>query len=453
MSSYKQKRKWHRYWHKVNQAMKRQQRKLSLASKELCTLQPNKTDLIRLDVKVKEESFNQVKVSSPAEVEQKSEQKIQTVTENWAVNLPSLIRPSLPSIDLVNSKDEVQLNNQQDQIGPKTRFTGEELVNMDTSQNVDVVEDLVPAEEISLIAGPGDSGKSLFYQQICLSIVLGLSEFLGKKINSKHKSALIISTEDNEKRLSTRIRRQLKKLTGNCNGLKNLIIRTTGENIITLLRTELSHKKFDLVVLDALGDILLEDTNSQTAVRKFYNELEMLIREFKCSILFVHHEGKSVNRNRRSNIIGSVAIVDRARNVMMLGKDPKTGIRSLTIEKSNNISDEKKGKAIKLRLDPESLTYSLAGDYNVTVEMDSETSLAAEISKKKQSTILNSESVILKSSKNRPGRKRNEVKYNEAVKMYEEGYTQVEISEVLSVNKATVCRWLKGNNGNLKQAI
>ena len=454
MSCYKQKRKWHRYWQKVNQVIKRQQRKLSIASKALCNLQPNRADLIRSEVKVKEENYSQVKVNSPAEVEQKSEQKIQTVTENWAVNLPSLILPSLPSIDLVNSKDEVQLNNQQDQIGPKTRYTLEELLNLDMSLLEDLLQDLIPVGAISMIAGRGGVGKSMIYLQLSLIITHDGKEIIGKKITAKYNSVLIIATEDNEKTLSIRSNKQLKKIAPEGPNSKNLIFHTTGEDLFNTLRTELKLRKFDLVVLDALSDILREDLNSPIATRNFCNELEKLIREFNTTFLLIHHENKSQNKNGRDRILGSTAIVDRCRSVLILSKDSKSGIRTLTIEKANNIDDDKIGKPIKLRFDKETFTFSLAGDYNVTPDLDSETSLAAEISKKKQSTKLNSESVILKSRKNRPGRKRNEVKYNEAVKMYEEGYKQVEISEVLDIDKATICRWLKGNKrSNLKQAI
>lgn len=347
-----------------------------------------------------------------------------------------------PIIDSPNLTSIIEMEKPQDKTGPTTRFTGDLLAIMDLSQNKDLIEDFIPADEISLIAGQGDSGKSLFYLQLCISIVLGKDEFLGKKINSKHRSALIISTEDNEKKLSVRIRKQIKKIDGDHNGLKNLVIQTTGEDLIELLKSELVDKKYDIIVLDALGDLLLDDSNSQTAVRAFYAELEKLIREYNCSIFLVHHEGKSAIKSGRSKIIGSVAIVDRARSVMMLSKDPKTNLRSLTIVKSNNLSDDKKGKAMKLKLDVESLTYLVAGIYDISPEIDSETSYVASKNKIQKSEPKTKETSNSLSRKNKPGRKRDEVKFKNAIELSKKGYSLENIGEELGMHKTTVYRWL-----------
>jgi hypothetical protein len=153
-------------------------------------------------------------------------------------------------------------------------------------------------------------------------------------------------------------------------------------------------------------------------------------------------EGKSLNLSRKQKIIGSVALVDRARNVIMISKDPKTGFRNLTIEKSNNLSDEKKGKPIKLRFDVNSFIYSLASTYDVTTDINSETSLASQLNKK-QRTNAASGSVKLKSRKNKPGRKLDDAKKAKAKDLRKGGYSIDEISEILGVHRTTVWRWLK----------
>jgi RecA-family ATPase len=135
------------------------------------------------------------------------------------------------------------------------------------------------------------------------------------------------------------------------------VIYIQGIIVLYLLTHQLEQKSFALVVIDALGDVFEGDMNSQIDSRKFYNDFQNLINEFKTSFLIVTHEGKSQSKDKRSRILGSVAIVDRARSVVMLNRDIKSGLRTLTIEKSNNISEEKIGKPLYLEMDIDTMTF------------------------------------------------------------------------------------------------
>jgi RecA-family ATPase len=371
-------------------------------------------------------------------------------------NLPRLVEKSISNQFVMN----LPTNNNQK--GRKTFFNALEMLHRETTENPALVENLVPKKEITVIAGKGDTGKSLLYLNLSLSIILKQDSFIGFKIFSNYSSVLIISTEDGESVLKDRIQRQALCITGQTieqlkenDLLKNLYIRVVQENLFDFINETLQKNKVDLLVLDALGDIIEGDENSQKDVRLYYDKLYSVIANHDCAILIVAHENKAAGKkSNRNNVIGSTAIVDRARSVLMLARDQKDSkARILTIVKANYISDELKGKPIKLTLNDETITYMRAKDYVVTMEIDSENSLAAEISKKLQLKKSPSNSVTLKSRKNKPGRKRDEVKFEAAHRMNEQGFPQVEISKILGVNKATICRWLKEKDINLKQAI
>ena len=349
----------------------------------------------------------------------------------------------------VKASPEVVIQNQQER---KVRYTGDELLTLNISQYNDILEDLIPAEEISVLAGPGGVGKSGFYLHMSINIVLGISEFIGRQLKPKFNFVLIIATEDNEKRLASRIKKIHKKISPEGKSIENLIIITTGEDLNKSISQELEKKSFDLVVIDALTDILDSDQNSPTDVRQFYNNFETLIREFHTAFLFVTHVNKSPYSSGRNRILGSTAIVDRARSVLMMEKD-KTGVRTIKIEKSNNISDDKLGKPIKIRLDPENLTFSLEPVYYIDQELESETSLAAEICKKQQAKQITQTRSPIKKKKGKPGRKLDEAKIYEAGRLYKEGLTYEEIGKKLGRNKATIWKWLNVIPPNIEDVL
>ena len=280
------------------------------------------------------------------------------------------------------------------------------------------------------MAGKGGIGKSLLYEQLCLLICLGIKEFVGKKVESKYNSTLIIATEDNEKRLSGRIKKQLKKIAPDTKSIPGLVVITTGEDLIKTIRTEFENKNYDLVAIDALGDLLRDDSYSASIVRQFYNEFEKIRREFGTTFLIVHHEGKSISRDGRTRILGSVAIVDRARSVFMLSKDNKTGLKTVTIEKSNNISDDKIGKPMYLGFDSDTLTFSVVTEPKLL----------------KDKKVI-SESAVASSgdsrAKSKPGRKRDKELWARTIALFKEGKMQCEIAKVLKVSTATISRLIK----------
>ena len=92
-------------------------------------------------------------------------------------------------------------------IKPKS-ITGEELLKMKVEKMDFLIDGLMQRVGLVAIAGSSDVGKSTFLRQLATSIVLDKSEFLGFKINSKHKSALYISTEDDKEAIAYLLNKQ-----------------------------------------------------------------------------------------------------------------------------------------------------------------------------------------------------------------------------------------------------
>jgi RecA-family ATPase len=100
--------------------------------------------------------------------------------------------------------------------------------------------------------------------------------------------------------------------------------------------------------------------NISNKVRPFLNGYQDIIREFKCAVIFIHHIGKSRDgvQNHKNQVLGSVGIVDKARQVLLLSRSKKTtSERQLTIIKGNHVSDEEKSKSLILNFYSESRTF------------------------------------------------------------------------------------------------
>jgi archaellum biogenesis ATPase FlaH len=239
-------------------------------------------------------------------------------------------------------------------------FTLKEILGIDFSEIPFVVTGLIPAGCLSIIVGESDIGKSTLHTQLAMSIVSGTPKFLGRDINVKHKRVLMVSTEEGISAIGNRIQKQMKKIPIDPDAADRLTILTTSDDIVRRIKENLRKAPSEIVIIDAFSDIFLSDMNISNKVRSFFNHYTDIIREFKCTIIFIHHIGKSREGLplHKNQVLGSVGIVDKARQVLWLSRDKKSSSkRQLTIIKGNYVTDEEKNKSLILNFDGESRTF------------------------------------------------------------------------------------------------
>jgi len=321
-------------------------------------------------------------------------------------------------------KHEVVIENPTKQIDlSKDQFTLEELLELDVTEIPFLVDKLIPKESITFIAGSSDVGKSLFYTQLALLLILDKKEFVGFKINSKYKRVILASTEDGAVAISSRIRKQLNGATIETNIRKRMTVLTTSTNLESRIEKLLKEQKSDLVVIDAFADVYGGDINTSNQVRAFLNNFTRLSREYQCAVLIVHHIGKGKEKQgaNKSHLLGSVGIEGKARQVIVLSQpDLHSHKRHLSIVKGNYVSLEDKKKTFVFDFDSHTLTYSKS---KVTYKV------GEDIPKQKQKQI-------------KKGRKLDLELVATARKLRNEGAKLVEIAEVVGKDKSTVSRWL-----------
>jgi RecA-family ATPase len=266
-------------------------------------------------------------------------------------------------------------------------FTLKEILEIDFSEFPFIVKGLIPAECLSLIVGESDIGKSTFHTQLALTIVSGMPKFLGREINVKHKRVLIVSTEEGIGAIGNRIQKQMARIPIDSDASERLIILTSSDNITHRIREILKKAPVDIIIIDAFSDVFHLDMNISNKVRGFFNAYTDMIREFKCSIVFIHHIGKSREGLplHKNQVLGSVGIVDKVRQALWLSRDKKSSFkRQLTIIKGNYVTDEEKNKSLVLNFDAESRTFDFIEEKgiknsNIAPSEDLDRELAEEI--------------------------------------------------------------------------
>jgi len=214
---------------------------------------------------------------------------------------------------------------------------------------------------LASIVGSSDTGKSTLLRQLALSVALGKDEFLGFKLNTTSKKVLYVSTEDDPNSTNAVLKKQLKFLMGDSKAedLKNLNFVFDTNNLINLLDELLLDNPYDLIILDAFADVFGNEINSNTQVRQFLNEYHKLAIKHNCLVIFLHHIGKRLDKNKPSkhNIIGLQAYEAKMRSILNLSDSLGQGEKNLTLTKCNFLSHEYKNKSYVLKFD-ENLVFT-----------------------------------------------------------------------------------------------
>jgi RecA-family ATPase len=244
-------------------------------------------------------------------------------------------------------------------------YTEDELILLADTELLDLWENLIPKEELTVLGGDSDVGKSLLYMQLCHAIIDGKKEFLGLPLNPRYNATLIINSEDSPRSVGKRLKKQLSGRSLPLNPLHRIYLLSTSKSTPEKIESFLKKHPVDLVVIDALGDVFEGDLNSSISTRTFLDKFMEIAQKNGCAILFVHHtskgpESRSVNKD---NMLGSVGIHGKARSVLMMSKSRSdSNIKFLRIVKGNNVSEEAKNKNIVLEFDPNTLLHKVVAD-------------------------------------------------------------------------------------------
>lgn len=166
-----------------------------------------------------------------------------------------------------------------------------------------LIEGLIPAANVGILAGDGAVGKSLLALQLCVAVARG-GEWIG--FRPAAGKALYISCEDEKPELH----RRLARLCPNLDALANLdLIDLAGKDavmaapdragllkptsIYTAIRHVVATHRPDLVVLDNLSDTFGGDELKRVHARQFIALMRGVALEFDTVVLILQHPSQS----------------------------------------------------------------------------------------------------------------------------------------------------------------
>lgn len=236
---------------------------------------------------------------------------------------------------------------------------GSELMRLDISKIRMLYEGLILAAGVWAIVGASDTCKSMVLRQLAMCIAAG-KEFLGKKFNGKHRSAIIVCSEDDEESIAFLLKMQNMTLGLSEGELSRIRFIFDTTDLQLKLQEELERCPADLVIIDAFADVFDgKDLNQNNQVRAFINNYANIAKKNGCSLCFLHHTGKRTEEltPSKNNTIGSQGFEAKMRLVVELRIDVSDdSLRHLCIVKGNYLPGEAKNASYVLKKD-ENLTF------------------------------------------------------------------------------------------------
>lgn len=239
--------------------------------------------------------------------------------------------------------------------------TGLDLFNMQADVIPMLIGDIIPQSGLVALVGSSDTGKSMMLRQLAVN-VLRDEYFLNFKINARHRSVAIVSTEDDAKALSFLIRRQSE---GNPKGLENLHVFFENENIVEEIDEKISSIPVDIIICDAWGDIYSGNQVDSGQIRQTLNKYKALSIKHDCAIIFLHHTGKRTQKlvPSKDNILSGQGFEAKMRLVLELRNDSEDpDFRHLCVVKGNYLGKEFKNASFKVAMDEDTFLFHDTGE-------------------------------------------------------------------------------------------
>jgi RecA-family ATPase len=272
-----------------------------------------------------------------------------------SVNLKNIfagneITPAAAKADM--KQHIAKLENQSEQKQNKLYYTATELLNRNIEYIPCLVEPMLQKVGLAAIAGSSDTGKSAFLRYLCLCVTAGMSDFLGFKINATHKSAIYVSTEDDETATSYLLNKQNRDIQLQSDKVQRLRFLFDTANLLEALDRMLTEQPADIVCIDAFTDIYGRSMNESNQMRCFLNEYSQLAQKHHCLMMFLHHTGKRTEdlAPSKHNLLGSQAFEAKMRLVIELRSDTLDDtLKQMCIVKGNYLPAGAKQESYQLR--------------------------------------------------------------------------------------------------------
>lgn len=238
-------------------------------------------------------------------------------------------------------------------------MTGEDLILRKIEHIPCLVEPFLQQTGLACLAGSSDTGKSTVLRQLAIAVSAGKSRFLGWQLNTRHQSAVVVSTEDDPTAISYLLNRQAQGIAPE--RLKSLRFIFDFENLFETLEAQLKAAPADLVVIDCFADAFGGDLKDTQKIRLYLNKCQQIAEAHQCLFLFLHHTIKRTESDvpSKNNLLSGQGFEAKMRLVIELRADPtRADQRHFCIVKGNYLAAEHKRESYVLDFDTDTFTFN-----------------------------------------------------------------------------------------------
>lgn len=306
----------------------------------------------------------------------------------------------------------------------------QELLENPAERQPVLVEPLFPQCGLGAVIGSSDCGKSTLLRQLA-ACVAGGRDFLLWKTFPVHKRVLYVSTEDDSGAMSELLKRQNKAWQLSKEEAERVEFLFSCDCIAEKVEACLVAKPVDLVIIDTFGDICKDDISQSNNIRNLLNLFADTARRHGCFILFAHHIRKTGENTAPSklNALGSQAFEAKMRVLIELRRSKRNkDLLHLCIVKGNYLPNDYKQQSFDLQTDSD-MNFTATGGRTELSEINSYLPVIPPV---------NEEQLALMQQK--------EKDKETIIKLYKQGKSIREISELVPQSKSTVQRIIKSEN-------
>ena len=305
-----------------------------------------------------------------------------------------------------------------------------ELLENPAERQPVLVEPLFPQCGLGAVIGSSDCGKSTLLRQLA-ACVAGGRDFLLWKTFPVHKRVLYVSTEDDSSAMSELLKRQNKAWQLSKEEAERVEFLFSCDCIAEKVEACLVAKPVDLVIIDTFGDICKDDISQSNNIRNLLNLFADTARRHGCFILFAHHIRKTGENTAPSklNALGSQAFEAKMRVLIELRRSKRNkDLLHLCIVKGNYLPNDYKQQSFDLQTDSD-MNFTATGGRTELSEINSYLPVIPPV---------NEEQLALM--------QQQEKDKETIIKLYKQGKSIREISELVPQSKSTVQRIIKSEN-------
>ncbi len=299
-------------------------------------------------------------------------EKLEVTEEKRAELFDELIKTKEEDIDLNLYNPKTVSKTSQ---GPKVRNfldnikSFNSLLKMEAKEVPCIIKGMIVERSINAITARTAEGKSIFMLRMLKDIAAGTS-FLNIYPTKKQR-VLLFDMEMNENFLIDRIKTIIQvKTDSDVFYESDMNIERDYDNLKDLVSGQGQYKEngsYDLVVFDTLSLIHSRDENSNPEMTQVLKCMLKLINDTNCTILFLHHHGKSKDHFGSQLSRGATTIIDKASSHLTVRKttslmediDIDAHKFSLTIEQAKpRLKDGFKRFTVEVKVEKDITTFT-----------------------------------------------------------------------------------------------